>query len=272
MGLLFVLNWIIQGKRQKKMNIPKVTEDIIHILNEETGNLILGIYLCGSTVSGGLQPDSDIDLLVIVKDRLTQKNKLRLVKEFMQVSGEISNRQLIRPLEITIVNIDEISPWQHPIRYELQYGEWLRDAFLKEYTGDSTVNPDLTILIRQVRQNSIALAGPEAQKLIPKIPDEDIKKAIFDSFPTLLNSVIGDERNSILTLARMHFTVVTGEITSKNNAVDWLLPKIPVQFKGLLKMAKGAYLGECEDNWVGKDEEIKEFVQYLIQLMKQSKI
>lgn len=87
------------------MNIPKVTEDNIHLLNEETGNLILGIYLYGSTVTGGVQPDSDIDLLVIIKGRLTEKNKLRLVEEFMKVSGEISNRQLIRPLETTIVNI-----------------------------------------------------------------------------------------------------------------------------------------------------------------------
>ncbi|WP_181390550.1 DUF4111 domain-containing protein [Sphingobacterium athyrii] len=114
------------------------------------------------------------------------------------------------------------------------------------------------------------MAGPEAQELIPKIPDEDIKKAIFDSLPTLINSVIGDERNSILTLARMHFTVVTGKITSKNKAADWLLPKIPVQFKGLLQMAKCAYLGECDDNWVGKDEEITEFFHYLIQLIEQN--
>lgn len=254
------------------MNIPKVTEDIILILNEEIGNLILGIYLYGSTISGGLQPDSDIDLLVIIKGRLTQKNKLQLVKEFMQVSGEISNPQLTRPLEITIVNIDEISPWEHPVKCELQYGEWLRDSFSIGCIGDSTADSDLTILLRQVRQNSIALAGSEAQKLIPEIPDEDIKKAIFDSFPTLISSVIGDERNSILTLARMHFTVVTGKITSKNKAADWLLPKIPMEFKGLLQMAKGAYLGKCEDNWEGKDVKIQEFVQYLIQLMEQNKM
>lgn len=70
----------------------------------------------------------------------------------------------------------------------------------------------------------------------------------------------------------MHFIVVTGKITSKNKAADWLLPKISVQFKGLLQMAKSPYLGECDDNWVGKDEEITEFVQYLIQLMEQNKI
>lgn len=131
------------------MNIPKVTEDIIHILNEETGNLILGIYLYGSTVIGGLQPDSDIDLLVIIKGRLTQKNKLRLVNEFMRVSGEISNPPLTRPLEITIVNIDDISPWEHPVKCELQYGKWLRDSFLRGYTGDSTVDPDQTGKTRQ---------------------------------------------------------------------------------------------------------------------------
>ncbi|PUV24459.1 nucleotidyltransferase domain-containing protein [Sphingobacterium athyrii] len=130
------------------MNIPKVTEDIIQILNEETGNLILGIYLYGSTINGGLQPDSDIDLLVIIKGRLPQKTKLQLVKEFMQVSGEISNPELMRPLEITIVNINEISPLKHPVKYELQYGEWLRDSSLRRYTGDSTPHSDLTILLR----------------------------------------------------------------------------------------------------------------------------
>jgi streptomycin 3"-adenylyltransferase len=251
------------------MNITEVLEQVVEILNRKIENPILGIYLYGSSVSGGLKTDSDIDLLVIIKGRLPQKNKLELIKQFMQVSGEIGNQELIRPLEITIVNIDEISPWLHPIKSELQYGEWLRDKFSKGKIGSSATDPDLTILMKQVRQNSISLAGPEAEGLVPTIPDEDIKNAIFDSCPALENSVIGDERNTILTLARMVFTIVTGEITSKEKAADWLLPKVPQRFNGLLQMAKYGYLGECKDNWEGKDAELREFVQYLIQLARE---
>lgn len=249
------------------MNISEVLEQVVEILNKEIENPILGIYLYGSSVSGGLRPDSDIDLLVIIKGRFAKRNKLELIKQFLQVSGEIGNQELIRPLEITIVNIDEISPWLHPIKSELQYGEWLRDKFSKGQIVGSATDPDLTILMRQVRQNSISLAGPEAQELVPIIPDEDIKNAIFDSCPGLANSLNGDERNTILTLARMVFTIVTGEITSKEKAADWLLPKVPQHFNGLLQMAIDGYLGKCKDNWEGKDEELREFVQYLIQLV-----
>ncbi|EPB65982.1 nucleotidyltransferase domain protein, partial [Ancylostoma ceylanicum] len=162
-------------------HIPKETEDVVRIIKEITGQPVAGIYLYGSAICGGLRQDSDIDILV---------------------SGAIGNQQLIRPLEITMVNKEELSPWQHPVSSELQYGEWLRDDFLKGQLPDSTPDPDLTILLRQVRQNSVTLVGTNAQELIPDIPDKDVKQAISDALPTLLKSIEGDERNTLLTLAR----------------------------------------------------------------------
>lgn len=250
-------------------HIPKETEDVVRIIKEITGQPVAGIYLYGSAICGGLRQDSDIDILVIVEGKLTPRNKSQLIKHFMQVSGAIGNQQLIRPLEITMVNKEELSPWQHPVSSELQYGEWLRDDFLKGQLPDSTPDPDLTILLRQVRQNSVTLVGTNAQELIPDIPDKDVKQAISDALPTLLKSIEGDERNTLLTLARMYFTVVTGKIETKDKAADWLLSEIPMPFKHLLEMAKCAYLGTCQDNWQGKTAELSQCVDYLVKQIEQ---
>ncbi|WP_158622408.1 aminoglycoside adenylyltransferase family protein [Pedobacter sp. KBW06] len=250
--------------------VRKEIEKVVRVIKEEAGRSIAGIYLYGSAVDGGLQKESDIDILAIIDGSLSQKSKCQLVKKFMQVSGEIGNKQLIRPFEVTILNRDEISPWRHPVRNELQYGEWLRDEFLKGEIAGCNVNPDLTILLRQVHQSSITLTGSAAQEIIPEIPDEDIKQAIFDTLPILLQCVKGDERNTVLTLARMYYTLVVGGVTTKDRAADWLLSEIPVEFRDLLEMAKCGYLGICKDNWQGKGEALKKITLYLVQLIKQT--
>ena len=42
------------------------------------------------------------------------------------------------------------------------YGEWLREQFDKGAIPEPTYDPDLAILLSQLRENSINLFGPEA--------------------------------------------------------------------------------------------------------------
>lgn len=64
-------------------------------------------------------------------------------------------------------------------------------------------NPDLAIVLTKVRDNSIALFGPPAQELFDPVPVEDLRRAIAESLPTLVDELRGDERSVLLTLARM---------------------------------------------------------------------
>ena len=41
------------------------------------------------------------------------------------------------------------------------YGEWLREQFDKGAIPEPTYDPDLAILLSQLRENSINLFGPE---------------------------------------------------------------------------------------------------------------
>lgn len=95
------------------------------------------------------------------------------------------------------------------------------------------------------------------------IPFHEIKKAIRFSLPGLISSFKGDERNVLLTLSRMWFTLVTEEITTKDVAAKWVILKLPERFPPLLTTAKEAYLGNLSDEWETVEKEAMALVEYM---------
>ena len=75
--------------------------------------------------------------------------------------------------------------------------------------------------------------------------------------PSLLAGYKGDERNVLLTLARMWFSLETAEMTTKDKAAAWAMPKLPPSLAPLLETARAAYLGETKDRWDDKEDAVK---------------
>lgn len=64
---------------------------------------LIGVYLYGSAVLGGLKHESDFDILVVIKEYLSEAHRLTLTKRLLELSGEIGDKNN-RPLEVTIVS------------------------------------------------------------------------------------------------------------------------------------------------------------------------
>ena len=157
---------------------------------------IIGVYLYGSAVAGGLRPDSDLDLLAVTDGRLRPEEKARVVEGLLPISGRETRAPTWRPLEVTIVAQPEVRPWRYPPRMELQYGEWLRDEFLAgAIEPEQAENPDLGVLITMVRQGSRALIGPAATDALDRVPRADLVRGMVDGLPALLADLPGDTRN-----------------------------------------------------------------------------
>ena len=124
-------------------------------------------------------------------------------------------------------------------------------------------DPDLAILLWQARKYSKVLKGEAAETWIPDIPFEEIRKAIRSSLPGLLGNLKGDERNVLLTLARMWFTLETGEISAKDRAAEWACSKLPKDLSPLLEIAKEAYLGKLDDHWENSEKETMLLADYM---------
>lgn len=214
---------------------------------------IVAVYLYGSAVAGGLRPDSDLDLLVVGNRRLTSGEKGRIVEGLLPISGRGTRPPSWRPIEMTIVAQAEVRPWRYPTRIELQYGEWLRDAFLSgSIEPEPAESPDLGVLVTMVRETGVALIGPDATQVLDAVPRADLVRAMVDGVPSLMADLASDTRNVLLTLARIWTTVVTGEIRSKDEAADWAMSRLPKAYRPTLSRVRDLYIeGGYGDPWDG---------------------
>lgn len=243
--------------------IPKEAIQALKIIEELLDGILVAVYLYGSAVMEALRTDSDVDILVVTNHDLSERTRKDLTDRLMLISGKIGNINAIRPLEVTVINQKDVFPWRFPPKHEFMYGEWLRVEFERGEIPEPTYDPDLAILLAQLRKNSINLYGSKATEVLEPIPMTDILKAIKESLPILTADIRGDERNVILTLARMWLTVSTGEISSKNLAAEWAIPQLPNEHAVLLDLARKAYLGEYVDKWEGIESEAAELVNYM---------
>lgn len=171
----------------------------------------------------------------------------------MSVSGAIGNLQAIRPVELMVITVSDVVPWQFPPRAEFVYGEWLREELEAGSVPGRVRDPDLAIFLKKVIDNSLPLYGSYAGKVFDPVSMTDIRRAIRDSLLGLLAETGGDERNVVLTLSRMWLTASTGDIAPKDAAAEWAEKQVPPHYKMLLKYAREGYLGTIEDRWGGQE-------------------
>jgi len=252
---------VLVGLNNEK--IPKETIQAYKVVEELLGSAVIGVYLFGSAVTSGLRINSDVDVLVVVNQRLTEVVRRKLTDRLMHISGKIGNSDSVRPLEVTVINHGDVVPWRFPPKNEYIYGEWLRNEFENGQIQEPSYDPDLAIVLAQVRKNSVSLFGPDASNILEPVPMTHIRRAIMESLPGLIEGIKGDERNVILTLARMWLTMAVGEITSKDLAAEWAIPQLPKEHATLLNLARKAYLGEYVDKWEGLDSEVIALVNHM---------
>lgn len=229
---------------------------------------MVGIYLYGSAVDGGLRPQSDLDFFVVVDATVSEEEKPRLVQALLQISGAIGNTAGLRYLEVTLVHQEELDKGTFPIQREFQYGEWLRTDYLTGFIPQKTIDPDLTILLRKVKQNSITLYGKEAMEVIPAVSNEAFIQAIQTNVPQLIQEIEEDQTNVILTLCRMLYSVQTGQILPKDQAATYCLSYLPLPFHTLVEEAKEAYLGTTTPTPTTDSKRLADFGAIMAELIQ----
>ena len=218
------------------------------------GDAVVGAYLHGSAVLGGLRPTSDIDVLVVI-DRPTGIEERRAITDrLLGISGRRAYRGPGRPIELTIVVSSDVRPWRYPPRVEFQYGEWLRDEYEAGRTPEPGPSPDLAPLVAMALAGAVAgqapLYGPPLAELVDPIQPADLRRAIVAGVPGLLADLETDTRNVLLTLARIWATLETGELHSKDEAAAWASSRLPAAERPVLDRARTMYLeGWDEDDW-----------------------
>ena len=115
-----------------------------------------------------------------------------------------------------------------------------------------------------VLQADHALFGPPPHEVLEPVPTADVRSALFDVIPALLDDLTGDERNVVLTFARIWTTLATGRIYSKDGAADWALPRLPFEHRAVLEHARAIYLGDAAEEWGDLLARVRPHVDYVL--------
>lgn len=225
-------------------------QHIVRLVRDVFGRDVLGAYLHGSAVLGGLRPTSDLDILVVIARPTTATERRALVEGLLDVSGARARGGPARPVELSVVVEGDIKPWRYPPRQEFLYGEWLRDAYEQAGAPPPEPAPDLAVLTTMVQHGNAVLVGPPPAQLLDPVPPDDLIRGSVAGIPQLISDLESDTRNVLLTLARIWSTLETGQIRSKDAAAAWALAQLPPEHQPPLARARDMYLqGEDETRW-----------------------
>ncbi|MGW2762448.1 aminoglycoside adenylyltransferase domain-containing protein [Streptomyces sp. NPDC001275] len=224
--------------------------EITELVDEVLGHTAVGTYLHGSSVLGGLRPASDVDVLVVSRRRMDDRERRALLHGLSRISGSGSTGEA-RPVELTVTVQSEMRPWRYPPTADFLYGEWLRDEFEVSGPPQPGPMPDLALLLTMVLAGNHPLTGPPPAEVLDHVPSGDLARAGVAGIPGLLDNLDGDTRNVLLTLARVWTTLATGEIRSKDQAADWALARLPPEQRPVLEHARELYLNclYCDEHW-----------------------
>lgn len=242
--------------------ISEQLSQALDVIEDHLASTLLAVHLCGSALDGGLKPCSDIDLLVTVATTPDDTARHALMLDLLEISAPPGQSKNLRALEVTMVVHNTIVPWRYPARRELQFGEWLREDILAGIVEPPVIDADLTFLLTQARQHSIALAGPPAAELFDPVPESDLFRALADTLKLWKTPLdwAGDERNAVLTLARIWYSAATGNIAPKDVAADWVVERLPDEHQSALSEARQAYLGHCEDRLALRGDQLTDLI------------
>lgn len=245
--------------------ISEQLSQALDVIERHLASKLLAVHLYGSALDGGLKPYSDIDLLVTVAATPDEAERQALMLNLLEISAPPGQSKDLRALEVTIVVRNNIVPWRYPARRELQFGEWLREDILAGIAESAVIDADLAFLLTQARQHSIALAGPPAAEFFDPVPEGDLFRALADTLKLWKAPLdwAGDERNVVLTLARVWYSAATGKIAPKDVAADWVVERLPDEHRSALSEARQAYLGHCEDRLALRGDQLTDLIAFI---------
>jgi len=235
---------------------------VVRHLEQERPGEAVGVYLFGSAVSSGLRPDSDIDLMMLTIRSMTAVERRALVDLLLRVSGRRGHADTFpdaadrRPIELTSLVSTPSEPWATAPQRDFQYGEWLRKDLIRGDLPAPADDPDVVLLAATALQAHRVLFGPALDTLLAPIPRDVLHDAVIAAVPEVLAGLAGDERNTLLTLARALVTLETGRIVSKDAAVDMIADSLSGRERALLQRARNEYRCAAARGWVSDDGDV----------------
>jgi predicted nucleotidyltransferase len=254
-----------------KIELDKLAEQ----LTRHLGGQLVGIYLHGSLAMGGFNPiSSDVDILVVVQNKLSLENK----KEIGQIMLDLSKSAPGKGYELSIITLDSLQNFTYPTPFEFHFSDSNKEAFEKGTVdlSDGKTDPDLAAHFVITKHRGVCLYGKPIDEIFSEVPkhyylDSLLKDAewSYEKMASTPDDELSLPVYGVLNFCRVLALIKAGVITSKIEGGEWALKNLPQHYHPLIKEAlkekvrSGAGIGV-----VGSL--VKNFANYAIAIIREA--
>jgi len=251
--------------------------EFVQIFVEGFGKNLVGIYLHGSLAMESLNPvSSDVDLLVVVRDRLSWDEKNGLGQRLLQLSEQAPPNGL----EMSILTLDSLTPFQYPTPYELHFSNGNKEQFAQgtiDLTSDLT-DPDLAAHFVITKARGFCLYGESIDAIFPDVPRDCYLDSLAQDAEWSAQKIAqGTDHDEcavpvygVLNFCRVLALIEQDLITSKREGGQWGLKNLPPEYKPILQEALKEYAVSGTSRPVDC-QRLKAFARYANSMIQQSR-
>lgn len=237
-------------------------DDFRALFVEETGDNLVGIYLHGSSAMGCFNPSkSDIDLLVVIKEKMTVPSTKRLVIKLLSLRERMKNG-----LEFSVILETHLKEFLYPTPCELHYSDYHREKYQADdnYLCGGYTDKDLASQIAVAYHRGRVLYGQALAELYPPIPKDHYLSSILHDIASAREDILDNPMYITLNLCRVLFFIREGEISSKREGGEWGVLHLPNEYQDLIQCYLDEYNGLSMS---GKKErnQLTEFADYMLE-------
>ncbi|MEO7908775.1 MAG: aminoglycoside adenylyltransferase domain-containing protein [Roseiflexaceae bacterium] len=205
---------------------------------------IVGIYLHGSLAMGCFNPEhSDLDLLVITRQRMQLDTKRQLAEFFLAAS------RAPHPIEISVVVQADLVPWQYPTPFDFHYSEMWREQLQQDlydrrwqhWNAQRQNDPDLAAHITITNHRGRCLFGAPIAQVFPNVPKADYLASILGDVKDAMAAIQDAPVYAILNACRVYAFVRDGRMYSKQEGGEWALNVVPEDVRPAIAPALDTY-------------------------------
>lgn len=232
------------------------------------GNRLTGIYLHGSMAMGCFNPDkSDIDLIVILQDNITNEQKISLMEQIVK----LNKCAPAKGLEISFVKREYCKPFVYPTPFELHFSlkhlQWFnRDPidYVNKMKGEDV---DLAAHFTILNQCGIRLYGGKIADVFGAVPRKAYADSIWHDIEDAEESILDNSIYITLNLCRVLAYLKDNLILSKEEGGEWGIAHMEKKYNSFIRQALRCYKSNLT---MQADENIaKEFAYVMLEEIKE---
>lgn len=231
--------------------VGPLLDELTTEIRDALGENIVGVYLRGSLALGGFDAEtSDVDLLVVVEQPVSDAEFGVLAALHDRIPAH--ENMFGRSYEVSYIDRRSLERFESNERTHPTVGaDW---PFAK------SVHPDNFVLERWVvSERGIIIEGPDPKTLIDPISPDDLRAAVASEFRRHMIWVDANEPPDWLatrhyqafaveTICRGLYTLETGAIITKPQAIAWALETLPEPWRSLAEWSREHHADKTADH------------------------